>query len=340
MSDMVSGDQPSPAPITQNLSPYHPNTLSPINVVAIYHQTLAERYRELLSPRFPGIAFAVATEELTAARTLETADVLLAQISFPGHLLVQAPRLGWVQVMGAGADRLLPSLPPHVKLSRLTGSLGDHMAEYAIGYVLAITQRVPDVVRHQDARHWEPLTLDVARGKTLGVAGLGSVGSAVARLGAAIGMRVTGYAVHRPRTLALDAWYPEEAFDEFLADADFVVLTLPSTPATRQIINRASLARMRPTAWLLNISRGALIDEAALVDGLAQGQLAGAVLDVFAEEPLPPRHPFWGMPNVIVTSHQSGSVIPEEVVALFAENLARYQRGEPLLNEVDPVRGY
>ncbi len=324
----------------QALSPQHPNIPSPIRCVAVYHQTLAERYRELLRPRFPEIAFEVATDEAAAGRVLETADVLLAQISFPGHLLAKAPRLGWVQVIGAGADRLMPSLPPHVKLSRLTGSLGDHMAEYAIGYILAITQRVPEVVRHQDARLWEPLTLDVARGKTLGVAGLGSVGSAVARLGAAIGMRVTGYSVHQPRTLALDAWYPEEAFGDFLGDADFVVLTLPSTPATRKIINRDSLARMRPGAWLLNISRGALIDEPALAEALSHGQPAGAVLDVFMEEPLPRQHPFWCMPNVIVTSHQSGSVIPEEVVDLFAENLARYQSGEPLLHEVDPVRGY
>jgi glyoxylate/hydroxypyruvate reductase A len=118
------------------------------------------------------------------------------------------------------------------------------------------------------------------------------------------------------------------------------VLTLPATPRTRHIVDRDALARMRPGAWLVNISRGSLIDEEALLAGLRQRRPAGAVLDVFATEPLPPQHPFWTMPNVVVTSHQSGTVIPQEVVDLFAENLSRYQQEEPLINEVDLKAGY
>jgi len=195
-------------------------------------------------------------------------------------------------------------------------------------------------VRNQASHRWLPLPLGVARGKTLGVAGLGAVGAAVARLGAAVRMRVVGYS-RQPTALAeVEAWFPSGDFGGFLGAADFVVLTLPATPQTRHIVNREGLPRMRPGAWLLNLSRGALIDEAALIDGLRRGQPAGAVLDVFETEPLPRDHPFWEMPNAIVTSHQSGAVVPEEVVEHFAENLGRYRAGQPLVNEIDLERGY
>ena len=309
-------------------------------VVAVYHPTLAEHYLELLVPRFPDLEFIPATNEATARVVVRAADILLAQISFPGQLLSQAPRLGWIQVMGAGADAVAPHVPPGVRLSRLTGSLGPRMAEYAIGFILAITQRIPDVVRNQAVHRWQPLELDVARGRTLGVAGLGSIGAAVARLGAGIGMRVSGCS-RQPTSMAeIDDWFPSSAFNAFLGSADFVVLTLPATSATRHIVNRDALSSMRPGAWILNISRGALVDEEALIEGLRQGQPAGAVLDVFETEPLPRDHPFWEMSNVIVTSHQSGAVIPEEVVDLFGENFERYRRGQPLVNEIDPERGY
>jgi phosphoglycerate dehydrogenase-like enzyme len=308
--------------------------------VAVYHPTLVERCLELLAPRFPELEFLPARDEVTAREAIGAADILLAQIAFPGELLARAPRLGWVQVMGAGADSVLPHVPPGVCVSRLTGSLGPRMAEYAIGFILAITQCIPEVVRHQAAHRWQTLDLGVAQGQTLGVAGLGTIGAAVAQLGASIGMRVTGYSRQRPNMPEIDEWYPGEAFGPFLSSADFVVLTLPATPATRHIVNRDSLRQMRPGAWLLNLSRGALIDEPALIEGLRQGQLAGAVLDVFEREPLSPEHPFWEMPNVIVTSHQSGAVIPEEVVDLFHQNLERYRHGEPLINEIDVGRGY
>ena len=309
-------------------------------IVALYHPALAGRYMELLAPRFPGLTILPAVNEAEAREALNNAEILLAQISFPGHLLAEAPHLRWVQVMGAGADALLPFVPPGVRLSRFTGSLGRHMAEYAVAHILAIAQRMPEALRNQARHHWEPLRLTSVRGKRLGVAGLGSVGGEVAKLGAAIGMQVGGWSTREPGDIELDAWFSATAFGDFLAWADFVVLALPATTQTRHIINEESLAHMRPGAWLLNISRGALIDEDALLAGLRQGRPAGAVLDVFAQEPLPPGHPFWDMPNVVVTSHQSGRVIPEEVVELFATNLDRFRRDEPLQNEIDVARGY
>jgi phosphoglycerate dehydrogenase-like enzyme len=308
--------------------------------VVLYHPELAGRYHELLAPRFPDLDFAQAWDAASAREALANAEILLTQIAFPGRLLGEAPQLRWIQVMGAGADALVPHVPAGVRLSRFTGSLGTRMAEYAIAYVLAIAQRIPEVVRNQAARRWEPLALDGVRGKRLGVAGLGSVGAEVARLGAAIGMRVGGCSRRRPAHDVVEEWFSSSAFADFLGWADYVVLTLPATPQTRQIVDRDALARMGPGTWLLNISRGALIDEDALIAGLRQGRPAGAVLDVFATEPLPPEHPFWNMPNVVVTSHHSGTVIPEEVVDLFGENLSRYRQGKPLINEVDLKAGY
>ena len=308
--------------------------------VAVYHPTLVERYLALLEPCFSDLAFVPAADREAAVVAIREAEILLAHISFPGQLLRHAPRLGWIQVMGAGADALAGDVPPGVRLSRLTGTLGPRMAEYAIGYVLAICQRIPEVVRNQAAHHWLPLPLGVARGKTLGVAGLGAVGAAVARLGAAVGMRVVGCS-RQPTPLAeVDAWFPSRDFGAFLGAADFVVLALPATPQTRHIVNREVLPALRPGAWLLNLSRGALIDEVALIEGLRRGQPAGAVLDVFETEPLPPDHPFWEMPNAILTAHQSGAVVPEEVVQLFGENLGRYRAAQPLVNEIDLERGY
>ncbi len=309
-------------------------------VVALYHPALAGRYMEMLAPRFPGLTFLPAVNEAEARDALRDAEILLAQITFPGHLLAEAPNLRWVQVMGAGADALLPYVRPGVRLSRFTGSLGRHMAEYAVAHILAIAQRMPEAQRNQARRHWEPLRWTSVRGKRLGVAGLGSVGAEVAKLGAAVGMQVGGWSTQEPEDVELQEWFSSADFDEFLAWADFIVLALPATTQTRHIINKDSLGHMRPGAWLLNMSRGALIDEDALLAGLREGQPAGAVLDVFAKEPLPPGHPFWDMPNVVVTSHQSGSVIPEEVVKLFATNLERYRQDRPLQSEIDVSRGY
>ena len=308
--------------------------------IAVYHPTLSEQYVNLLSAKVHEVDFLPAATEAEARSAIAGAEILLTHISLPPELLRDAPKLAWIQVLGAGVDRMLPGVPPNVRLTRLTGTFGVRMAEYAIGYVLAITQRIPEVVRNQTARAWQPLELGVARDRTLGVAGLGSVGTAVARLGSRIGMRVTATSTQRPANEAIDAWFAASDFARFLGSADFIVLALPATAATRHIVNRDVLPAMRAGAWLINMSRGSLVDEAALIEGLSRGRPAGAVLDVFAAEPLPDTHPFWEMPNVIVTPHHSGAAMPEEAVELFAINFAKYQRGERMHNEVDITRGY
>jgi phosphoglycerate dehydrogenase-like enzyme len=225
-------------------------------------------------------------------------------------------------------------------VSRVTGSFGPRMAEFAIGYLFAITQRMPEVFAQQTRREWRTLDLDVLAGKTLGVAGLGSIGGTVANLGKSIGMNVAGLSTSRPTNIELDEWYPATELKRFLPLVDFLVLTVPLTTQTRRMIDAQALSDMKSTAWLVNIARGQIVDESALIEALQRGRPAGAVLDVFEQEPLPADNPLWEMSNVIVASHQSGSTVPREVVDVFDENIKRYQAGEPLLYEVDRSRGY
>lgn len=311
------------------------------NVVALYHPSLAERYARLISERWPQLEIRPATDVATAKAALVNAEILLAHISFPPALLEGAEHLRWIQMLGAGVDRIVPFVRDGVQVSRLTGSFGERMAEYVVAYVFAIAQRVPETLQQQRAGKWSPLELGRVHGLTLGVAGLGSIGSSIAKLGADVGMRIIATSTRASELSALDEWYPAATqFHDFLAKTDVLVLALPSTPATHHIINQNTIRAMKPGAWLINISRGTLVDEPALITGLQAGQPAGAVLDVFDREPLPRKHPFWEMSNVIVTPHHSGAAIPEEGVDVFGENFVRYLAGERLINEVDIARGY
>lgn len=263
--------------------------------------------------------------------------------------------LQWIHGAGAGVDPLLfPELvrsPVVVTNSR--GIFDRAMAEYVLGFMLAFAKDLPltlDLQRRREWRHRESERLD---GRTVVVVGAGSIGREIGRLLRAAGMRVLGVA-RRPRAVgdpAGSAGSPDAAFERVvgiddlhavLPDADYVVLSMPLTAETRGLFGAAALAKMKPTARLVNVGRGAVVDEAALVDALRSRRIAGAALDVFTGEPLPADHPFWDLPGVIVSPHMSGDFVgwPAAVSALFVENFRRWRAGEPLLNIVDKERGY
>jgi phosphoglycerate dehydrogenase-like enzyme len=277
----------------------------------------------------------------------------------------QMPDLDWVQVHYAGIERMLSAgspLLPRVKLTTASGIHATPMAEYALTMMLAFAHRLPQMAADQARQYWAGTdwtgyTPSELRGATLGILGYGSVGRETARLAAAMGMRVL--ALKRQPAQKADAGWnipglgdpdgalPERFFapnelPQLLAEADYVLLTLPLTDATRHIINRQSLGYMRRNAVLVNVGRGGLVEEAALLEALQNGGLRGAGLDVFEEEPLPPDSPLWGMPNVIVTPHISGfsRAGDQRAMELFAENMRRYLRGAPLYNLVDLAGGY
>jgi phosphoglycerate dehydrogenase-like enzyme len=204
---------------------------------------------------------------------------------------------------------------------------------------------MPRVLADQRRHHWERFALETLPGKTLGIVGFGHVGRAIARLARSAGLRVLALrrtAAALAGSADVDAVHPPGALHALLRESDYVVLIVPLTPETTGLLGKPELSAMKPGAVLINIGRGQLVDEVALVDALRSGHLGGAALDVFTSEPLPATNPLWDLPNVLVTPHSMSTAVGENdlLVDLFCDNLRRYLAGEPLRNVFDRKRGY
>ena len=292
-----------------------------------------------------------------------TVDVLYTGSAFPDP--ARAPRLRWVQLDTSGVDHVThtPLWSSPCQITTLNGVAPVNMAEFALAMMLAFAHHLPRMLDHQHRRDW-PSPADrwhrfmptELRGATVGVLGYGSIGREIGRVAHALGMRVlalrrsgtkTGETYRVPALAAVaptepDRIYLPDQLAPMLAECDYVVLTLPYTPQTRHLIDAAAFRAMKPTAVLVNIARGGVVDEPALIAALREGRIAGAALDVFEQEPLPPDSPFWAMPNVIISPHVAGFTphYHERVMGVFAENLRRFLAGQPLLNRVDRECGY
>jgi phosphoglycerate dehydrogenase-like enzyme len=307
--------------------------------VLVYHAD--RRYAELVRVPKRGVSVHIAATPSEAAGAVADAEILYAW-KFPPQLYAKAGRLKWLQVMGAGVDwALVPELPEHVQITRAPGVFGPWMAEYVLAWCLWVTQRLKPYRDAQRQRRWDDHVLpERLSGKTLTIVGLGDIGRDIARAARGLGMRVLGVSRRGRPVREATRMYPVSAMTRALREADFVVLLLPLTPETRGIIGADALAAMKSTAWLINIARGAVADEGALLAALEQRRIAGAVLDVFDREPLPPSHPLWKMDNVVVTPHISGPSTADALTPVFNDNLARYLAGRPLRHVVDRRRGY
>ena len=311
----------------------------PLNVL-VYDSAEPPRYAELIrAPRGRVIVHVASTHD-EAAPHIATADVLYAWKP-PLDLYAKARRLRWLQAMGAGVDwALVPELPSGVVVTRAPGVFGPWMAEYVLGWCLWVTQRMETYRKAQARREWiQDAVPERLAGKTIAIVGLGDIGRTVAHAARARGMRVIGVTRSGRRVAGVDRVYRTRDLRRALA-ADFVVLVVPLTEHTRGMIGAAELAAMRSAAWLLNIARGAIVDETALIQALERRAIAGAILDVCTAEPLPPDHPLWALDNVVITPHISGPNTPEEITPVFNDNLARYLTGRPLRHVVDRRRGY
>jgi phosphoglycerate dehydrogenase-like enzyme len=309
-------------------------------LILVYHPDEAPAYARLIRLPRRGLELAVCATAEAAVPHVAEAEILYAW-GFPAELLPRAAKLRWIQSMGAGVERfLVPGLAPRVVVTRAAGIFGPWMAEYALGWALWTTQRMEMFRAQQRARHWRPVDPARLRGSTLCVLGLGDIGRAVAGAGRALGMRVIG--VSRSGRSAREAHrvFRTAVLPRALAEADFVVVTVPLTADTRGLLGAAELALLKPSAWLINIARGAVVDEAALLSALRRRAIGGAVLDVFTEEPLAPGHPFWGLDNMVITPHISGPSTPAEIGPIFADNLKRYLAGRPLRHVAARRRGY
>lgn len=276
----------------------------------------------------------------------------------------QAPHLKWVQLSSAGADHVLdkPIMRSDIAITTASGIHAIPIAEYVFGSMLAFARRfhvyLPMQQKHEWPKgRWSALLGAELRGATIGIIGYGSIGREIGRLAKAFGMRVLaskrdpakredgGYRVQGAGDAKME--YVDEVFgprqlEEMVSACDYVVVALPLTPETRGIVSESVIRAMKPTAYFVNISRGEVVDEEALIRALREGRIAGAGLDVFWKEPLPPDSPLYDLPNVILTPHVSGATAAynDRATDLFAENLRRYLAGEPLLNLVDKTVGY
>jgi phosphoglycerate dehydrogenase-like enzyme len=298
---------------------------------------------------------ALAREEWPRAEGVEL-DALLAEaevlfgFSFPVEWLDKMPRVKWVQLASAGSDYMLRAglldKRPDLLLTTASGVHEIPISEHIIGMILYFSRGFYRAVRNQALHKWERFTAGEAYGKMVCFVGYGPIARRASALCKSLGMRVIAVRAslveQQPGFEAVERFYPLGDLNEALAQADYVVVAAPHTPRSEKMIGREQLAGMKPDATLINVSRGAVVDEAALVEALREGRLGGAGLDVFEQEPLPESSPLWDMPNVLVTPHVSGSNpnYNQRVTELFCDNLGRYLRGDTLRNLVDRERGY
>jgi phosphoglycerate dehydrogenase-like enzyme len=326
---------------------------------------LSARYRardlERIRAAAPGARLVMVSVEGLADGPVDDVEVMLrgwlSSEAFD-RLLARAPRMSWVHSATSGVERALTpaALDRGLVVTNARGVFSRPIAEYVLMMILAISRRLPQLLELQRERTWQPLEGTELRDVTVGIVGLGSIGRAVGALATSFGCRVSAV---RRRTqerfdpsdqedeptfgpVQLDRVGGPETLAALLSESDFIVLAAPLTPETEEMINAETLAMIKPGAWLINVARGRLIDERALLRALRDGHLGGAVLDTFRDEPLPPMSSFYDLPNVIVTPHtawSSGRVL-DRSVELFCDNLRRFAAGEPLLNVVDPSAGY
>ncbi len=284
---------------------------------------------------------------VVACRDLDEAEAAIVDAdaafgTLPREVLARAERLRWLQAPMAGppAGWYYPELVEHpVVVTNMREIFNDHLGAHILAFVLAFARGLHVYLPQQLRREWRPGAPPVHLPESTAVlVGVGGIGSEAARLLAAFGVRVVGVDPRRAEPCeGLAALHPPEALDALLPDADFVILTAPETPETQGLFRRERLRRMKPSAYLINISRGALVVLDDLVAALEAGELAGAALDVFETEPLPAGHPLWTMPGVLLTPHVGGEgpYLDDRRAAVLLENCRRFAAGEPLKNVVD-----
>ena len=275
---------------------------------------------------------------------LPTADFMIASRPPRENLPARAPRLKWIQTTGAGIDHLLPLdwLPREVTLTNNSGPHGPKCEDFCMMALLALGTRLPQFTHQQQKRVWASAFTPVVAGKTCLVIGFGDIGQAAGRAAKRLGLKVVAVTRSGTGSGPCDAMLPVSQLDQALPAADFVVVAAPLTPDTRDLLNRARLAKLRSTAGVINVARAPLVDYAALAEMLEHDRLSGAILDVQDPEPLPPESPLWSTKNTIITPHVSSDA-PDYVATLldaWFENFRRLLAGEPLRNVVDRARSY
>lgn len=307
------------------------------NIVAVLNRHETGPYNQLLTER----------EWPNANISFDPADIPQANILFgePDLIIPHFPaakKLVWLQSTWAGVE---PFLKPNVKkdytLTNARGIFGRTIAEYALTYILAHERHLLAHAQRQHTQVWEPVLPGRLHNKTLGIIGVGSIGTVVAQLFKGLGLTVLGYTRSSQHSAAVDRYFhPPTGLTKMAAVCDYMLNVMPSTPASTDLLNAAIFKAMRPTALLINAGRGTAIVDDDLIVALNDGEIAGAVLDVFRQEPLAAEHPFWTTPNCLITPHTAAPSYPEDVLPIFHDNYLRFVEGRPLKYVVDFEKGY
>jgi D-2-hydroxyacid dehydrogenase (NADP+) len=301
---------------------------------------LAEDYKKALERNFPELMVYPAKNEDEIGDFIERADILLT-VRISNELLKKASNLQWIHTITTGVDYLInqPSLRKEVLISCSRGIHVPQMSEMALLFMLALNRNLPQFTRNQDKRIWERWPTKLLCQKKVGILGIGAIGEEIARKCKIFGMTVFGIDVVKRKVDAVDYFYGPEELQTVAREVDYFIIVVPNIPQTRKMIGKEVLSSMKSSAFLINIGRGEVVDEEALIHHLETGRIAGAALDAFWAEPLPEDHPFWGMKNVILTPHVDGmsEFCVDQVLSIFEENLRRFLKGErrSLINFVE-----
>lgn len=289
----------------------------------------------------PELSIVAASEVADGIARGAHSDVLLGDPTRVKEALPHLPRLVWTQLTWAGVEPMLdPALRRDYVLTNIRGVFGPLMSEYVFGYLLLLERKILPRLESQRAGQWDATLPGTLQDRTLGLVGVGSIGAHLAATAKHFGMRVHGYTRSSRDCQDVDRYFHGADKVAFARDLDYLVAVLPNTENTRAIVDAEMIGALPPRAVVVNVGRGRTVDEGALAEALTTGRLAGAVLDVFPEEPLPASSPFWSTPNTYITSHTSAPSFPADIVRVFVDNYRRFHAGQPLQYRVDFERGY
>lgn len=302
----------------------------------------ADDYHRLIdAARLPELQVVSASVAADLPAGADRCEIVLGEPSLVRGALPRLRAARWVQSTWAGVEPLLdPSLRRDYVLTNARGVFGAQMSEYVFGYMLALERQIFEKRASQQMGRWDQTPPGTLRGKSIGLLGVGSIGAALATTAKHFGMKVKGYTRASEACGDVDAWFHGDDWPRFASDVDYLVCVMPDTRSTRRLVDAAFLTALPPRAVLINPGRGAVVDQAALAEALQAGRLAGAVLDVFQEEPLPADHVLWRTPNVLITSHTAALSAPVDIAPLFIDNYRRWVSGDPLRHRVDFDLGY
>jgi phosphoglycerate dehydrogenase-like enzyme len=289
-------------------------------------------FREALQREVPdlSVVYAATTAQALAAAEGATALCTMAQ-NVTAELVAAMPALDWIQALTTGIDPLLTlNLGPGVVVTSARGIHGPQMSELGLLLMLSLARSFPRMLHNQQQAAWERWPQPLLQGKTVGIVGVGTISVVLAGYCKALGVRVVGVSDSRTMAPGFDAIEPRSRLGSVAAAADFLVVLAPLTPESDHLISADVLRQMRPQAFLINLARGRVVDEAALIGALQRGEIAGAGLDVFETEPLPPESPLWHLPNVIVTPHVGGlsDIYARQLLPLVLHNARAYLAGD------------